>query len=82
MTLLTGLLMAGAFFVLAQSTSALAQEKLTARLDFTPAGPHAGLHLAVSKGWFKEAGLEVDVQDGRGSINTIQLVAAGQIDFG
>lgn len=59
-----------------------AQEKLTARLDFTPAGPHAGLHLAVQKGWFKEAGLEVDVQDGRGSINTIQLVGAGQIDFG
>lgn len=64
------------------ASGALAQEKVTARLDFTPAGPHAGLHLGVAKGWFKDAGLDVDVQDGRGSVNTVQLVGAGQIDFG
>lgn len=68
--------------VLCMSGAAFAQEKVTARVDFTPAGPHAGLHLAVAKGWFKEVGLDVEVQDGRGSINTVQLVGAGQIDFG
>jgi NitT/TauT family transport system substrate-binding protein len=62
--------------------TATAQEKLILRLDFTPAGTHAAPHLANQKGWFKEQGLEVDVQDGRGSINSIQLVGAGQADFG
>jgi len=60
----------------------VAQEKISLRLDFSPAGSHAAPHLAVQKGWFKEQGLEVDVQDGRGSINSIQLVGAGQADFG
>ena len=59
-----------------------AEEKLTVRLDFSPWGVHAGMHLAKEKGWFKEAGLDVDVQDGRGSGNTLQLVNAGQVDVG
>lgn len=57
-------------------------EKLTLRLDFAPWGIHAAMHLAKEKGWFKQAGIEVDVQDGKGTLNTIQLVAAGQIDVG
>lgn len=70
---LAGLLCAG---------QALAQEKLTVRLDFSPWGVHAAMHLAKEKGWFKDAGLDVDVQDGRGSGNTLQLVNAGQVDVG
>lgn len=61
---------------------AAAPEKISVRLDFSPWGVHAGMHLANEKGWFKEAGLEVDVQDGRGSGNTLQLVNAGQADVG
>ncbi len=57
-------------------------EKLVARVDFSPWGLHAAKHLATVKGWYKEAGLEVDVQDGRGSSNTLQLVNAGQADVG
>jgi NitT/TauT family transport system substrate-binding protein len=59
-----------------------AQEKISIRTDLTPGGSHAALHLAVTKGWFKEAGLDVDVQDGRGSVDTIQLLAAGKVDVG
>ncbi|WP_028603392.1 ABC transporter substrate-binding protein [Ottowia thiooxydans] len=59
-----------------------AQEKLSVRLDFSPWGIHAAMHLAKEKGWFKEAGLDVDVQDGRGSGNTLQLVNSGQADVG
>jgi NitT/TauT family transport system substrate-binding protein len=40
------------------------------------------MHLAKQKGWFKDAGLDVEVQDGRGSGNTLQLVNAGQADVG
>ena len=64
------------------SLNAFAQEKISLRVDFSPAGSHSALHLANQKGWFKEQGLEVDIQDGRGSINSIQLVGAGQVDFG
>lgn len=61
---------------------ARAAEKLSVRLDFSPWGVQAAMHLANNKGWFREAGLDVDVQDGRGSGNTIQLVNAGQADVG
>src|SRR5262245_37760755 len=57
-------------------------QKLTARVDFLPWGMHAGLHLGVAKGWFKEAGLDVEVSDGRGSGITMQQVAAGDIEIG
>src|ERR1700748_2465503 len=61
---------------------AAAADKLSVRLDFSPWGVQAAVHLAQYKGWFKEAGLDVDIQDGRGSGNTIQLVNAGQADVG
>ena len=61
---------------------ARAADRLSVKLDFLPWGFHAGMHLAIFNGWFKDAGLEVDAQDGRGSANTLQLVNAGQIDVG
>jgi ABC-type nitrate/sulfonate/bicarbonate transport systems, periplasmic components len=64
------------------ATAADAADQLTVRMDFIPWGTHAAMHLAQVKGWFEEAGLEVDIQDGTGSANTIQLVAAGQADVG
>ena len=76
------LLFAAALSALAFAPAAEAQDKLTVRMDFSPWGAHAAMHLANNKGWFREAGLDVDVQDGRGSGNTIQLVNAGQADVG
>lgn len=67
---------------IALGTPASAQDKLTVRLDFSPWGVQSAMHLAKNKGWFKEANLDVDIQDGRGSGNTIQLVNAGQADVG
>ena len=64
------------------ASMASAQEKLSVRVDFSPWGVQAAMHLAQEKGWFKAEGLEVDIQDGRGSGNTIQLVNAGQVDVG
>lgn len=78
-------LLAGASAILAASTGrARAQggEPLSIRLDFSPWGIHASMHLANVKGWFAEAGLRPDIQDGRGSGNTLQLVNAGQVDVG
>jgi NitT/TauT family transport system substrate-binding protein len=64
------------------ASPALALDKLSVRLDFSPWGVQAAMQLAQNRGWFKEAGLDVDVQDGRGSGNTLQLVNAGQADVG
>ena len=61
---------------------ARAADTLSVKLDFLPWGLHAGMHLATVNGWFREARLEVDAQDGRGSANTLQLVNAGQFDVG
>ena len=61
---------------------AQAQEKVNVRLDFSPWGVQAAMHTAKHKGWFKDAGLDVNIEDGRGSGNTIQLVNAGQTDIG
>jgi NitT/TauT family transport system substrate-binding protein len=77
---LTGLFASGCLIL--SSVSAQAADKLTVRLDFIAWGTHAAMHLANQKGWFKEANLDVEVQDGTGSGNTIQLVAAGQVDVG
>jgi NitT/TauT family transport system substrate-binding protein len=64
------------------TTGVKAAEHLTVRLDFIPVGFHGAMHLAKEKGWFQREGLEVDIQDGTGSINTLQLVASGQADVG
>src|ERR1700748_1350448 len=68
-------------FVL-RSGRALADEALSVRVDFAPWGVQAPLHLAMAKGWFKDDGLNVDLQDGTGSLNTINLVAAGNVNVG
>jgi NitT/TauT family transport system substrate-binding protein len=64
------------------SSPSWAQDKISVRLDFSPWGVQAAMHLAKNRGWFREANLDVDIQDGRGSGNTIQLVNAGQVDVG
>jgi NitT/TauT family transport system substrate-binding protein len=74
-------LLAGAT-ALALPHVARAVDALSVRTDFFPWGMHAALHLCDVNGWFKDAGLDVDVQDGRGSANTLQLVNAGQVDVG
>jgi NitT/TauT family transport system substrate-binding protein len=68
-------------FVL-RSGRALADEALSVRVDFAPWGVQSALHLSMAKGWFKDDGLNVDLQDGTGSLNTINLVAAGNVDVG
>jgi NitT/TauT family transport system substrate-binding protein len=64
------------------SARAQATEKLRVRLDFSPWGMHGAMHLALQKGLFKAQGLDVEIQDGTGTINTLQLLAAGQVDIG
>jgi NitT/TauT family transport system substrate-binding protein len=68
--------------VILRSGQSFANDALSVRVDFAPWGVHAPLHLSHAKGWFKEANLAVDLQDGTGTLNTINLVAAGAVDVG
>lgn len=68
--------------LIAAAGAAQALEKVTVRLDFSPLGFHTAMYLAQEKGWFAREGLDVEIQDGTGSLSTIQLVAAGQADIG
>lgn len=68
-----GLVAAG----LSASAWAQAPEPLKVRLDWTPWGVHGAFHLAQQKGWYKQAGLDVSLEDGNGSVTTVQIVGAG-----
>lgn len=55
---------------------------LSLRLDWVPTGYQAPVFLAAEKGWFQKAGLDVTIQQGNGSVTTVQLVGTGQFDVG
>ena len=52
------------------------------RLDWLYQGPNAGFVVAKDKGFYDEAGLNVDIGPGRGSGSTAQLVASKAAQFG
>lgn len=54
--------------------SAQPLEPLRVRLDWTPWGVQAAFHLAQQKGWYRKAGLDVTLEDGNGSVTTVQIV--------
>ena len=56
---------------------ALAQQKLDFILNWVPGGDHAPYYYAKKMGWYKEAGLDVNLEPGKGSAVAVQKVAAG-----
>jgi ABC-type nitrate/sulfonate/bicarbonate transport system substrate-binding protein len=60
---------------------ATAQDALGVALDWTPNTNHVGLYVAQSKGWFAEAGLEVDILPYT-ETSSGTLVASGTAEFG
>ena len=55
--------------------------KVTLMLDYTPNTNHTGFYVAKNKGYYKEAGLDVDIIE-PGDNATTSMVAAGKADFG
>jgi len=51
-------------------------------LDWKFEGPSAGFFLALDKGYFKEEGLDVTIDSGAGSRESIPRVATGTYDLG
>ena len=71
-------------FVLGLSSwsPAVAQEKVTLRLDWVNSGYHAIWYYGIDQGIFKNAGIDLEVFEGRGSAITTQTVANGSVMFG
>jgi NitT/TauT family transport system substrate-binding protein len=65
----------------ARAAGPLKQVSMT--LDWVFQGPNVGFMLAQDKGFYREAGLDVAIAPGKGSVSTAQLVAnkATQIGF-
>lgn len=62
--------------------AAHAADSVKLRLDWTPWGVHAPFHLAAAKGLFAKHGLDVQIEDGNGSVTTVQIVGNGEFDLG
>lgn len=60
---------------------ATAQEQLSVALDWTPNTNHVGLYVAQAKGWFEDAGLEVEILPYTDT-SSGTLVASGVAEFG
>jgi len=80
---LVGILLA-AFLVCAGviPTAADAADPLAIRLDFIVGGKHAPWFVAKEKGFYKKRGLDVDIQAGKGSADTVRAIGAGLADVG
>jgi len=61
---------------------ASAQEKATLRIDWTALGYHAPFYLGVARGYYKDAGLDLAIMEGKGSPAVANLIASGSDDFG
>jgi NitT/TauT family transport system substrate-binding protein len=67
---------------LARPALAQAKRDVTMRLDWVFQGPNAGFMVAHEKGFYADAGLNVDIGPGKGSGSTAQLVASKATQFG
>ncbi|MFI4997140.1 MAG: ABC transporter substrate-binding protein [Hyphomicrobiales bacterium] len=61
---------------------ALANDKVTLRLDYVYGSEHAPIFLARDKGFFAKQGIDVQILPGEGSTVTVKLVGNGTADFG
>jgi NitT/TauT family transport system substrate-binding protein len=76
-----GTILAAATATLA-ATVASAEEKVKIGLDLTISGYHAGWLVAQKLGYFKQQGLDVAINRGYGSGDTVRKVQRGEIDVG
>ena len=58
------------------------KEKVSLMLNWYLYSEHAPFFLGREKGYFEAEGIDLDIQEGRGSGPTIQAVAAKTVPFG
>ncbi|MFI5001905.1 MAG: ABC transporter substrate-binding protein [Reyranellales bacterium] len=68
--------------LLAVAGSASAQEKITFALNWFAVGDHAAYWVALDKGYYKAKGLDVTLENSKGSGDSIAKVDTGRADVG
>jgi len=68
--------------MLVAATSASALDQVTLQLKWTHAFQFAGYYAAKELGYYREAGLEVRIEEGRPGFDPVNNVLEGKADFG
>ena len=71
-----------AFALTAGAAFAQGKEKVVLLLNWYTYSEHAPFYLGKARGYFDQEGIDLDIQEGRGSGVTVQAVAAGTAAFG
>ncbi|HEX5865913.1 MAG TPA: ABC transporter substrate-binding protein [Casimicrobiaceae bacterium] len=74
-------LLAAAIAVVA-APLAHAQDKVSLRLNWYLGGLHVPFYYGKERGFYAAEGIDLTINEGRGSANTVQVVAAGSDTFG
>jgi len=67
---------------IALAVPACAEDAVSFRLNWYMGGAHAPFFLGKERGFYRDAGIDLTINEGRGSANTAQVVAAGTDTFG
>lgn len=81
-TLIRKLCAAAFFLAVASLAQAQPKDKVVLMLNWFVYGEHAPFFLGKERGYFEQEGIDLQIQEGRGSAATIQAVAAGSVDMG
>jgi len=79
---LTGKIVTAAIATLLSAGLAQAADKVTFSLNWVPYGLHYGIFAAEAQGYYKEAGIDIDIQRGYGSGDTVKRTATKVADIG
>jgi NitT/TauT family transport system substrate-binding protein len=71
-----------ALAAMAVATLSHAQDKVSLRLNWYLGGLHVPFYHGKDKGYYAAEGIDLTINEGRGSGNTVQVVAAGSDTFG
>ncbi|CAG1001307.1 Riboflavin-binding protein RibY [Burkholderiales bacterium] len=64
------------------TVGAFAQDKVSFRLNWYLGGLHVPFYYGKDRGFYAAEGIDLTINEGRGSANTVQVVAAGSDTFG
>jgi NitT/TauT family transport system substrate-binding protein len=82
MTMSRLITLCAAAIALSASSLSLAQDKVSLRLNWYLGGLHVPFYYGKDKGYYAAEGIDLTINEGRGSANTVQVVAAGSDTFG
>ncbi len=83
-SILVGLVILGIVVALGSGVPSAQQppQKIVFALNWFPVGDHAAYWVALEKGYYRQRGLDVDMQNSKGSGDSIAKVDTGRADIG